>query len=147
MIIMYKVLESKIDEVNVFLGILDQTLTKFEDYFIGNNVKLAVPEGHCLPLYSCLSYKFGIGLLTVMPLEYAYFYEDGFTLYGEIVDMAIYLQTLRDSITSGKVLDNVEGIISDLDFFIHVKKTRLASDIEGFDKAVKIIEDLKTLQQ
>lgn len=144
---MYKELEEQIGLACEFFGGMDQTLTKFDGYFKDDNINLVVPEGYCLPIHGCLSYKFRSGLLSIKPREYADFWDDNYTLYGDTVNMFFYFETLKESINSGTLSETPEDLISALDGFVRLKKERLAEEEKGFDLAVKIIEDLKKVNK
>lgn len=144
---MYKELELQIDVAWEFFGGMTQTLTKFDEYFKDDNINLVVPEGYCLPIHGCLSYKFRNGSLSIKPREYAEFWDDSYTLYGDTVNMCLYFETLKESIKSGTLSETPEDLIYALDGFVRLKKERLAEEERGFELAVKIIEDLKKVQQ
>ena len=142
-LIMYTELQKSMETVSIFLKELNKMLAVLGKVFSEDNVGLEVPDGYQLPIYKDLVYKFTDEGLTILPLEYARFCEDEFSIYDEIIDTDAFICAIQKGIAEGKELVHVEETIEDFADFIKVTKEKLDSDKEGMLKALSIIKDLK----
>ena len=140
---MYEELQKSMEMVSGFLKELNKTLADIEEVFSDANVDLFLPDGYLLPIHKSLVYKFTDEGLTLLPLEYAKYCEDDFSIYDEIIDMSAFIYAITKGINEGKDLVHVEETIEDFDDFIKLTSEKLNLDKEGMLKALEIIKDLK----